>query len=163
MYLLIFVFLYFVCTFSGGGKKDSWRNIEETGEFVVNIISDWMVESANYTSGDFPFEVDEMEASGLTPAASIKVKPNRVKQSAVQMECKTSHVQHIYNDAGEHTCAVVFGRVVMFHVVEPLLQTTARGAHEVKFDGYNPVGRLGGDTWTELGAKFDISRPSIQK
>lgn len=61
-------------------------------EFVVSIMSDWFIESANHTCGDFPPDVDEMEAAGLTPAKSTVVAPPRVKESAVNMECKVFHI-----------------------------------------------------------------------
>lgn len=57
-------------------------------EFVVSIISDWFVEAANHTCGNFPPEVDEMKVAGLTPVKSIIVTPPRVKESAMNMECK---------------------------------------------------------------------------
>lgn len=57
-------------------------------EFVVSIMSDWFVESANHSCGNFSPEVDEMAVSGLTPAPSTLVTPPRVKESAVNMECK---------------------------------------------------------------------------
>ncbi|CAM9827034.1 unnamed protein product, partial [Ascophyllum nodosum] len=77
-----------VCRKGGDVKKDTLANIEDTGEFVVSIISEWFVEAANHTSGNFPPQVDEMEAAGLTPLKSIIVSPPRVKESAVNMECK---------------------------------------------------------------------------
>ena len=55
---------------------------------MVSIISEWFVEAANHTCGNFPPEVDEMEVAGLTPLKSIIVSPPRVKESAVNMECK---------------------------------------------------------------------------
>lgn len=57
-------------------------------EFVVAIMSDWFVESANHTCGNFPPEVDEMAVSGLTPVPSVHVAPPRLRESAVSMECK---------------------------------------------------------------------------
>lgn len=57
-------------------------------EFVVSIMSDWFVEAANHTCGSFPPEVDEMNVAGLTPIKSTIVAPPRIKESAVNMECK---------------------------------------------------------------------------
>ena len=54
---------------------------------MVNIMSDWYVESANYTSGRFPPEVDEMQLAGLTHLPSVTIKPPRVGEAAVQFEC----------------------------------------------------------------------------
>jgi flavin reductase (DIM6/NTAB) family NADH-FMN oxidoreductase RutF len=143
--------------------KDTLVNIEETGEFVVNIISAWMVESASHCSGLFPFTVDEFEVSGLTPIASDVVRPPRVQESAFHMECKTVSIEKLYNDSGKHSSTVVLGKVVRFHVVEPLLEKNARGNYQVKFDGYQPMGRLNGDTWCHLGSQFDIPRPVVRK
>ena len=58
------------------------------GQFVVNIISDWYLESANHTCGNFDPDVNEMDIAGLTPIPSVIVKPPRVGESAVQMECE---------------------------------------------------------------------------
>jgi flavin reductase (DIM6/NTAB) family NADH-FMN oxidoreductase RutF len=66
-------------------------------EFVVNIISDWFIEAANYTSGDFDRGVDEMALAGLTPVPSVMVGPPRVAESAIQFECKLRQVVE-FND-----------------------------------------------------------------
>lgn len=80
----------FTVGFSGGtGKsKDTCNNILETKECVINIISDWFIEAANYTAINAPPEVSEWELSGLTPAACSVVKPERVAESAFAVECK---------------------------------------------------------------------------
>lgn len=64
-------------------------------EFVVNIISDWYVEAANHTSGEFAPGVDEMAQAGLTPAPSQLVKPPRVAEAAVQLECRLRAVHEV--------------------------------------------------------------------
>lgn len=69
-------------------KKDTLCNIEETSDFVVNIISDWFVESANHTCGSFSDDIDEISVSGLTVLPSTYVEPERIAESAVQIECK---------------------------------------------------------------------------
>jgi flavin reductase (DIM6/NTAB) family NADH-FMN oxidoreductase RutF len=143
--------------------KDTLRNIEETGEFVVSIISSWMAEAANHCSGLFPFEVDEFDVSGLTPIPSTVVVPPRVQESAFHMECKVIRIEKLYNDKGEFSSSVVIGRVVMFHVVEPLLEKSPRGNYQVKFKGFQPMGRLNGDTWCHVGPQFDIPRPNVAK
>src|SRR5271168_3804306 len=73
-------------------RKDTLRNVEETGEFVVNIVSDAIASQANATSAEVPPEVDEFELSGLTPIASEAVRPPRVAESPAQMECKLMQV-----------------------------------------------------------------------
>jgi len=147
-----------ICKNRDGSDKDTYNNIKETGQFVVNIISDWFVEAANHTCGAFPPEIDEMEVSGLTPLDSLLVSPPRVAEAAFQMECQLTSVTEVKNDQGITTSNVVFGRVIMFHVLEPLVQKGPRGI-EVKIDGYQPIARLGGDTFVTLGDYFDIPRP----
>ena len=82
-------------------KKDTLNNIADTKQFVVNIMSEWFVESANHTCGAFPPDVDEITVSGLSTVPSVKVQPPRVAESAVQMECQVSvlvstHIQMHY-------------------------------------------------------------------
>lgn len=89
------------------------------------------------------------------------VKPPRVSESAFQMECELTSITDIKNDKGDVTSSVVFGRIVMFHVLDSLVQTSEAKGVEVKIDGYKPVGRLGGDTYATIGDYFDIPRPRI--
>jgi len=146
-----------------GTEKDTLNNILETNEFVVNIIGEWMVESANHTCGNFLPEIDEMRVAGLTPLPSVIVKPPRVAESAFHMECKLSGLHQIKNDEGNVTSTVVFGKVELFHVIEPLVEDGPRGAPQIKFEGYRPMGRLGGDRYVHLGNYFEIPRPVIEK
>ncbi|CAM9684781.1 unnamed protein product [Pylaiella littoralis] len=154
-----------ICRNGNGSKKDSLVNIEANGEFVVSIMSDWFVESANHSCGAFPPEVDEMAVSGLTPAPSLLVTPPRVKESAVNMECKVQHTYDIVNKKGEVTTTVVFGEVVMFHVLPHLLSENGAGEGKptVEVQGFMPISRLGGNTYARLGSVFDIPRPRVQK
>jgi flavin reductase (DIM6/NTAB) family NADH-FMN oxidoreductase RutF len=150
------------------GGKDTINNIEETSEFVVNIVSDWMVESASHCAGDFAEDVNEMEITGLTPIPSETVGPSRVKESAVNYECQVNSTQKIYNDKGQHTTTMVIARVVKIHVIEPLLKGKGEGRdgsnnYRVDFQNYRPLGRLGGNTWAHIGDTFDIARPRISK
>src|SRR5215470_13794638 len=73
---------------SDGARKDTLRNIEVTKEFVVNVVSEGFAEKMNICSAEFPPEVDEFEMSGLTPVPSDLVKPPRVKESCINLECR---------------------------------------------------------------------------
>jgi len=153
-----------ICTTPGGAKKDTIVNIEATGEFVVNIISDWMVEAASHCAGNYPAGVNEMEVTGLTPLASEVVAPCRVAESAVHFECKLLNTQEIFNEKGSHTTTMVLATVARVHVMEPLLKGKGQGRdggnnYSVDFSQYRPLGRLGGDSWVHLGDRFDIKRP----
>jgi flavin reductase (DIM6/NTAB) family NADH-FMN oxidoreductase RutF len=73
---------------SGDHRKDTLRNVEQTGEFVINIVSDSIAAAANATAADVGPEVDEFELAGLTALPSESVRPPRVAESPAQMECK---------------------------------------------------------------------------
>ena len=134
---------------------------QETSEFVVNIISDWMVEASSHTCGAWPPEVDEFEKSGLTPLASDIVKAPRVEESAFHMECQLYSKTDIFNDKGAYSSTIVLGRVVRFHVQKSLLLEGAHGVPTIDTHGLKPCGRLGGDRWALLGETFDIKRPVV--
>ena len=143
-----------------GPIKDSCANILETREFVVNVMSEWFVESANFTCGPFPPDVDEMAAAGLTPLASERVAPPRVGESAVQFECRTLSTTDLKNAAGAVTTTLVVGEVVMAHVHEALLDDSDAGKPQVRFEGFRPVSRLGGNTYGLTTRVFDLPRPT---
>ena len=149
-----------VCYNRDGTKKDTLRNIEETQEFVVNMIGDWMTESANYTSAAFPHGIDEMKQAGLTPLASETVKPPRVAESVVQMECKLSGIHTVTNADGAARSGVIFGTITRFHVLDTLVETSKTGP-QVKLDDYRPMSRVGGDVWAAVGDNFDLRRPTL--
>ncbi len=81
-------------------KKDTLRNIEQTGEFVVNIVTEDIAVPMNDTATDFPPEVDEFAYTGLTPLPSQLVKPPRVKESPINMECRLYKIVTVGSEAG---------------------------------------------------------------
>jgi flavin reductase (DIM6/NTAB) family NADH-FMN oxidoreductase RutF len=152
----------------GGVKKDTINNIEQTGELVVNMVSEHMVEAASYCAGDFPPEVNEMDIAGLNPIPSELVKAPRVMESDVHYECKVISTQDMFNDRGQHTTTMVIARIVRIHILESILKGKGTGKnggnnYRVDFSQYKPLGRLGGNTWAHLGATFDIERPKIDR
>ncbi len=99
--------------FSGGGMKDSWRNAEETGEFVCSLSTWDLRYEMNASSAEVPSSVDEFTISRLTKAPSRMVKPPRVAESPVALECR--HVQTITTPRDEKTGKIhhlVLGMVV---------------------------------------------------
>jgi flavin reductase (DIM6/NTAB) family NADH-FMN oxidoreductase RutF len=132
--------------------KDTLRNIEATGEFVVNIVSEEFAEQMNATSADVAPEVDEFALSGLTPLASDLVRPPRVAESKAQMECRRHQVIHLSDKPGGGV--LVIGEVLRFHVLESLLD-----GYKVDADKLNAIGRMGGPTYVRTRDRFDMSRP----
>jgi flavin reductase (DIM6/NTAB) family NADH-FMN oxidoreductase RutF len=139
---------------SNGDKKDTLRNIEETGSFVVNTVSEWMAGPMNETSADYPYGVDEMLKVGLTPLPSLKVKAFRVKEAAIQMECALEKVVEIGEGAG--SSSLVVGRILLMHAREDIY-------NEGKIDAaaLRPVARLGGPHYGKLGELFELPRPKM--
>ena len=133
-------------------KKDTLRNVEETGEFVVNIISDAIAHAANITSSEVPPDVDEFLLSGLTPIASEAVHPPRVAESPAQMECKLLQVIYTSHEPGGGV--IVLGQVLRFHVREDLFDN-----FRVDPAGLDAVGRMAGNTWVRTRDRIDLVRP----
>ena len=100
----------------GNKSKDTLRNIEETGEFVVNIVVDPIAEAMNATAAEFPEGEDEFEIAGLTHAPSQIVKAPRVAESPVNIECKLDQVVQI--GEGDHEHGLVIGTILLMHVRE---------------------------------------------
>lgn len=125
-------------------KKDTLNNMEATKECVVNIISDWFVESSNYCSGEFPPEVDEFTVSGLTKVKSLLVKPPRVQESAVQLECVVNHFHEVKTSSGKHSTTVAFAEVVKIHVNRAVYDAKTGTVDPTKL---RPISRLGGITY----------------
>ena len=133
-------------------QKDTLRNVEETGEFVINVVSDAIAAAANTTSAEVAFDVDEFTLSGLTPIPSEVVRPSRVAQSPAQMECKL--LQVIYTAHVPRGGVIVLGEVVRFHVRESLFD-------EFRIDpaGLDAVGRMAGNTWVRTRDRIELIRP----
>ncbi|KAL6762873.1 hypothetical protein V8C86DRAFT_2508123 [Haematococcus lacustris] len=144
----------------GGAKKDTLNNIEATGSFVVNIMSDWFIEAANHCCGDFPPEVDEMALAGLHPVPSVKVKAPRLAESAIHMECKLRQVVDITNAEGKPSTAIVIAEVVVFHVHHGVTTKSPTGKLVVDPVALAPISRMGGTTYARTTQLFDIGRPS---
>ena len=135
-----------------GARKDTLRNIEATREFVVNVVSEDFAAQMNACSAEFPPEVDEFRASGLTPAASDLVRPPRVAESRVAMECVLLQVVDV--SAQPLGGSVVLGEVVRFHVADELFDD-----FKIDPDRLRPIGRMGGPTYTRTTDRFDMPRP----
>ena len=140
-----------------GAKKDTLINIEETGEYVVNIVNEAIVARMNQTSAEFPYGVDEFKESGLTPAPSAVVKPPRVLESPLSMECKLQQIIPV-GDGSAGSGFVVLGTVVRFHVREDLYSEG-----RINTTALQPVARLAGSAYCPVREIFELERPVILK
>ena len=139
---------------SDGKRKDTLNNIEQTREFVVNIVSEDMAARMNQTAPEFPPEVNEFEVSGLTPIASDLVKPPRVAESRIQMECRLLQVVHVSDKPLGGS--LVMGEVLRFHFADSL------GIESLRIDPakLNAIGRMGGPSYVRTTDLFDLQRPA---
>lgn len=135
-----------------GNAKDTLRNIRETKEFAVNIVSEAFAEPMNATSGDYPPEVDEFEVSGLTPIPSDLIKPFRVKESQIHLECRLLQIVDI--GGAPLSGSLVLGEVVRFHIADGIFHD-----FRIDLDQLQPIGRLSGTEYTRTKDRFSIERP----
>jgi flavin reductase (DIM6/NTAB) family NADH-FMN oxidoreductase RutF len=135
-----------------GERKDTLRNVEETGEFVVNMVSDDLAERMNDTAIDFPPEIDEFAEAGVTAVASKVVLPPRVAESPVSFECRRYDVVNVGPD-GPGGGALVIGEIVMIHIADRVLCDG-----KVDPELLRPLARLGGLEYAKLGERFVMKR-----
>ncbi|KAJ6111099.1 hypothetical protein N7486_003334 [Penicillium sp. IBT 16267x] len=152
----------FIVGFAGGlgSAKDTLRNLRETGECVINIISEHFVEAANSTAINAPYGVSEWKTSGLTPAPTAVVKPARVKESIFAIEAKLVDTQEFESRAtpGKKTGAMITVEGVRFWAREDAIDED-RSVIDLKV--LKPISRLGGITYGRTTEVFEIPRPAI--
>ena len=130
-----------------GEPKDTVRNILGNGEFVVNLATVAQADLVERTAEEFPYEVSEAKALGLTLLESERVAPGRLEESPVQLECRL--VQTVFpQDAEVH---LFLGEVLLAHVQEDLMEKGVVDASRL-----DPLMRLGGGCYGSLG---EIIRP----
>ena len=130
--------------------KDTLDNVEETGEFVVNIVSLSLSNTMFESSKSHPPEADEFEKAGLTPAPCEVVGAPRVEEAGVSMECLLDRVLPLGSDH------LVIGRVVRFHVRDELYGENGR----IDLAGLDPLGRLAGD-YTKVETIFELPKENL--
>jgi len=133
-------------------RKDTLRNVEQTGEFVVNIVSNSIADAANTTAAEVGPEVDEFLLAGLTAIPSEVVRAPRVAESPAQLECKLQQI--VFAGQGGGAGVVVIGEIVRFHF-HPDLESNFRIDPE-KLDA---IGRMAGNTWVRTRERFELERP----
>jgi flavin reductase (DIM6/NTAB) family NADH-FMN oxidoreductase RutF len=134
----------------GGLPKDTLRNIEQTGEFVVNTVNEDLGPRMVQASGEWPEDVDEFELTGLTPVPSDLVKPPRVGESPVGMECRLHRIIEL------GASFFVVGEILRAHVKDEVL-TDGR----VDIQKLHPLGRLGGDGYSVVRDVIHMARPKV--
>ncbi|MDP3508645.1 MAG: flavin reductase family protein [Candidatus Melainabacteria bacterium] len=137
--------------------KDTLSNVRETGEFVVNVVSQFLAEQMNQSSADYAPDVSEFAAVNLTATACTIIKPPRVGEALINMECKVFHIHDLGGSA------LVLGEIVCIHLSDEVVKTDAAGGGQISIDldALQPVGRLSGNLYSTVRDQFEIARPVI--
>lgn len=135
--------------------KHTFENVKQSREAVVNVVSYSMVEQMNLTSSDYPDEVSEFEKAGFTPLQSEMVKPFRVKESPVQMECEVRDIIETNNAGGAGN--LVICEIVLFYIADEVLDANGK----IDQNKIDLVGRLGGAYYCRASgeALFTVQKP----
>ncbi|MGB0165593.1 MAG: flavin reductase family protein [Luteibaculum sp.] len=135
--------------------KHTYENIKKTMEVCVNVVNYDIVQQTSLASTEYPEGVNEFVKAGLTPVDSEKIKPKRVKESPVQMECVVDQVIELGDQGGAGN--LILARVVAMHIDENVLDADGKiDQHKIGL-----VGRMGGN-WYSKGfgeALFEVPKP----
>lgn len=135
-------------------EKDTLRNVRAIGEFVSHIVDEVMADAMIQTATEFSYGVSEFEMAGLKTLPSNDVKPLRLADAPVAMECKVTQIVPVEGA----TNVMVLGRVLRFHIQEDLYRSELGLVDTVRM---RPITRLGGSTeYTKIGELFS---PVMQK
>jgi flavin reductase (DIM6/NTAB) family NADH-FMN oxidoreductase RutF len=135
-----------------GEPKDTLRNVRETKEFVVNIVTYELAEAMNLTSGEYEASVNEFELAKVTPVPSKIVRPPRVGKSPVSFEC-TLHQILDFSPAPTGS-SLVIGKIVSIHMDDAHIKNG-----KLDRDSLDLIGRMGGMQYTRTTQRFDMVRP----
>ena len=133
-----------------GSKKDTVRNIEAGGQFVVNVVSFSAAKPMLESAGDSEYEESEFEAAGLTPQASKLVDPPAVAESPIQFECELMQIVPV--GEGPHAANLVLGNIFLIRISERVLDSRGR----IDQDLVDAIGRMGGRDYCRTTERFGI-------
>ena len=138
---------------TGNKNKDTLNNILANQQFVVNLVTEDVVEQMNTTSQSVAADVNEFELANVTPIESIYIKPKRVKERLVQFECEMVHHYFIEKHQNGGAC-IIIGKIITMHIDDSILMEN----HKIDLEKYKPVARLAGSNYSKLGEIFSIKR-----
>ena len=142
-----------------GPRKDTLANLQTTGEFTVNIVTEETVEAMNASAQPFEADVDEFEAVGLTPVPSETIAPYMVGEATANFECVVTQMIPVGQASDEHpgTGMLVIGEATRIHVAERVVDDNFN-VDQVKL---RAVGRhVGGQYSRSADSLFTIDRPT---
>lgn len=141
--------------FASSGRKDSLRNIEETGVFTVSFVSRALLSAMNASSAAVPPDVDEFRLSGLDAGQASLVDAPYVAQAAAALECRSTLITTLQDVEGKPTDShLVVGQVVGIHIEERVIRN---GRFDLALA--DPIMRLGYRDYAGIDALFELERP----
>ncbi len=142
-----------------GEHKDTFHNVKKTKEVVINLVDFKMAEQMSLASSPYSPEIDEFIKSGLTPIKSEKIKPFRVKESPIQLECEVIEIKELGNEGGAGN--LIICKILKMHIAKRLLNDKQMIDQE-KLD---LIARMGGDWYcrTDKNSMFEIKKPMTSK
>ncbi|MCP4246902.1 MAG: flavin reductase family protein [bacterium] len=136
-----------------GREKDTVNNLNQVGECVVNVVPYGIAEAMNASSYAFAPEIDELEAVGFTALPGTRVRPVRVAESPVQMECRLDRIVKL--GQGPLSGNICICEVLCFHIAAEVCLPDGT-ADAAKLD---LIGRLGGAGYSTIRDRFDLPKP----
>jgi flavin reductase (DIM6/NTAB) family NADH-FMN oxidoreductase RutF len=138
---------------SPGISKDTVRNVQLTGEFVINMVSEDIIDRMNLCSAPLPPDEDELKFAGLTAARSVQVATPRIEEAPISLECKRTTALDI-----GHGRTIILANILHYHIQDRFYD---RETGYVLADRIGLVARMHGKSWyartTDL---FEIARPA---
>lgn len=135
-----------------GSEKGTLQNVQHLPEFVVHICNEAIAERMNVCSTDFEHGINELDKAGFTALPSMKVRPPRIAEAPVQMECKLIRIVEF--GTRHH---VIFGEVLLFHFHDGIVNER----FHVDVQKLNPIGRLSGSLYAKVREPFRMDRPFL--
>ena len=132
--------------------KDTLRNIEETKEFVVNMVTEETAEAMNISAGPYPPEVSEVTLTGLTTVPSDIVQPPRIAESPVNLECRVAQIMNFGEDIS--AVSMVLAEILRVHVRDELYSNGM-----VDVSALHVIARMGYNKYTRTRDIFEMKAP----
>jgi flavin reductase (DIM6/NTAB) family NADH-FMN oxidoreductase RutF len=142
-------------SYRDGQPKDTLANVKQIPEFVLNVVSEDVAEAMNATSEEFPADIDELIAAGLTAVPSSRVRPVRVAEAPINMECKV--VQLVPVGDPNSGATLIIGEVLAWHIHDDIFDAERM---RIKMDHLRAIGRMAGDGYTRTREQFEMIRPN---
>lgn len=136
-------------------RKDTLKNIVDTGEFVANIVDEELATAQDICAHEFPPEVDEFEMAGISPEESVLVRAPGIKESLVNFECRAVQVIPL----PESLYTLVIGRICMMHIHPEVLTENGR----IDLLRLRPIGRLIGNAYCHTSDQFVLKHDTLAR